>query len=343
MMSHDFRSDNSAPPSPEIVQAVLAASTVGFSPYANDTITGRVRERLGELFEREVDIFPVISGTAGNALVLSMVARAFGKIFCHADSHIMIDECGAVEFFSHGSRLVPLPGEVGKITAGEIAALDEPEDVHRLRPAAISVSQATERGTVYSVDELKALGASAGQRGLPLHMDGTRFPNAMASLKASAAALTWQSGVDVLCLGATKGGAIGAEAVVFFDRTLARDFGRQVKRGGHMVSKAWFLSAQLEAYLQNDLWLRNAVHGNLMARNLADGLASAVGLAPEFPVEANMVFVRMSESQVQRLEAAGFVFYRWDNQERPLVRLVTSHATSRGAVEALVDTLRAAH
>lgn len=336
-MNLDFRSDNSAPPSPSIVQAIVAASTDGYSPYSNDVITTRLRDRMGAIFDRDVEIFPLMTGTATNALILSMVARSFGKVFCHADSHIVVDECGAVEFFSAGSRLAAIDGVGGKITRREIDANDEPEDVHRLRAGAVSITQATERGTVYSVAEVKDLADAAHMRGIPFHMDGTRLSNALVHSKASPADGTWASGVDVLSFGATKGGALGAEAAIFFDKALARDFSRQIKRSGHMVSKGWFISAQLEAYIADDLWLRNAAHGNAMATRLAEGISDTVGFKPEFPVEANIVFVRMPESRVRALEQAGVQFYRWDRSETPLLRLVTSHATSMDDVESFIE------
>lgn len=335
-MNLDFRSDNSAPPSPSIVQAIMAASTEGYSPYSNDVITARLRDRMGALFDRDVEIFPLITGTATNALILSMVARSFGKVYCHADSHIVVDECGAVEFFSAGTRLAALGGVGGKITVQDIEANDEPEDVHRLRAGAISITQATERGTVYAVDELKDLADAARGRGIPFHMDGTRLSNALVHAKITPADGTWASGIDVLSFGATKGGALGAEAAIFFDKALARDFSRQIKRSGHMVSKGWFLAAQLEAYVTDDLWLRNATHGNAMATRLADGMAGALGLRPEFPVEANIVFVRMPEDRVETLEQAGVQFYRWDRAETPLLRLVTSHATTVKDVDTFI-------
>lgn len=339
MHKRDFRSDNTAAPSREILDALMAAAANANDPYAADALTARVRERLGAIFEREVEIFPLVTGTAANALTLSMVTRSFGRILCHAESHIMTDECGAVEFISNGGRLEPVAGANCKLTPQALRGTDVEDDVHRLRAGALSISQATEQGTVYRPSEIGALSGFARERGIPLHMDGTRFHNALVSTGAAPAELTWRNGVDVLCLGATKGGALAAEVVVFFDRALAADFARQVKRTGHLLSKAWMISAQLQAYFADGLWLRNARHANAMAGRLAQSLLDGAGLQTQYPVEANIVFVRLAAAKAAELERRGFQFYRWDQSQDPLARFVTSHRTNESDVDALVECI----
>lgn len=338
-IGRDFRSDNIAIPSPQMLEAIAAAAKGHHDPYGKDGITARLRDRLGRIFDKEVEIFPVVTGTAGNALALSMVMRSFGRVLCHADSHIVTDECGAIEFISGGGRVEAIAADMCKLTPRLLQLHDTEEDVHRLRIGAVSISQATERGTVYSAGEIAGISAFSRSRAVPLHMDGTRLHNALASAEASAAALTWRSGVDVLCLGATKGGALAAECVVFFDRSLARDFSRQVKRTGHLLAKGWLISAQLEAYFRDDLWLDNARHANAMATRLGEALSSNPRCAVEYPVEANMVFARMDEGQAEKLEKEGFGFYRYDNAPDPLARFVMSHSTDEAAVEALAECL----
>lgn len=338
-IGRDFRSDNIAIPSRQMLDAIAAAAGAHHDPYGTDEITARLRDRLGMIFDKEVEIFPIVTGTAGNALALSMVMRSFGRVLCHADSHIVTDECGAIEFISGGGRVEPIAAEMCKLTPRLLELHDTEEDVHRLRIGAVSISQATERGTVYSATEITGISAFSRSRAVPLHMDGTRLHNALVSTATSASALTWRSGVDVLCLGATKGGALAAECVVFFDRTLAQDFGRQVKRTGHLLAKGWLISAQLEAYFQDDLWLRNARHANAMAKRLGEALSGNPRCAIEYPVEANMVFVRMDEALAEALEKAGFGFYRYDGGPNPLARFVMSHSTGEADVEALVECL----
>jgi threonine aldolase len=284
------------------------------------------------VFEREVAVYPVISGTAANGLALATLVPPHGAVICHAESHIVVDECGAPEFFSHGAKLVGLAGRDAKIEPKAVEASlahFEKGFVHHAQPWAISITQATERGTVYRPEEVAALSALARRNGMKVHMDGARFANALAHLKCRPADVTWRAGVDVLSLGATKGGAIGAEAVVFFDPADVRDFEYRRKKGGHLVSKMRFISAQLEAYLAEDRWLRYAALANGRARALAEGLSQLEGAELAHPVEANAVFLHLPNRTIARLREAGARFYDWapPEAERTLIRLVAAFAT----------------
>ncbi len=336
----NFCSDNVTGIAPEILSALVAANTGAAMPYGNDDLTRRLERQLADLFETELEIFPVATGSAANALALSVLSPSYGAIYCHSDSHINVDECGAPEFYSGGAKLVTLPGMNGKLSAdGLDAALKRAGIgvVHHVQPAAVSITQATEAGTVYRLAEVQAIAQVTHAHGLMLHMDGARFANAIVSLGCSAADMTWRSGVDVLSFGATKNGALAAEAVIFFKRGYGDELGYRRKRGGHLFSKMRFLSAQLEAYLTGGLWLRNATHANQMAQILSAGLSDLPGVRLCYPVEANELFVIFSESVITGLLAEGFQFYRWDGDAGSVVRLVTAFNTLEADVNAFLE------
>jgi threonine aldolase len=342
----NFGSDNVTPACDAVMQAVNAANSGTAASYGGDDLTAQLTMRANELFDTEVAIYPVTTGTAANSLALSQIAAPFGAIYCYEAAHIVTDECGAPEFFTGGAKLIGLPAPDGKITPRQLThALSFADEmgVHHVKPAAISITQATEWGTVYTPEEIAALGALARERGLRLHMDGARFANAVAHLRCSPAEATWKSGVDVLSLGATKNGALCAEAVVFFDPKLAADFERRRKRAGHLWSKMRFLSAQLLAYLSDDLWLKNARHANAMAEALALGLRSMPDARVLQPVHANEIFVELPEKTVVALESAAFKFYRWPlhQSDRGIaIRLVTSYMTRGSDIEAFIAAAR---
>jgi threonine aldolase len=339
----NFRSDNVTGAAPEILAALMAANEGTAASYGADAITTRLNERFNAIFEREVAVFPVATGTAANALAIAAVTPPWGVVYCHSESHIQVDECGAPEFFTGGAKLMPLECAEGKITPAAVeAVLVEPGIVHSPQPACISISQATEAGTVYTAEEVGALGALARRRGLSLHMDGARFANALVASNASPAALTWRAGVDVLSFGATKNGALAAEAVVFFDPARAAEVGYRRKRAGHLFSKMRFISAQLEAYLEGDLWLRNARHANRMAARLAEGLAATPGAKLIHPVEANEIFIALPEQVIVALETAGVGFYRWGAPGEASLRLVTAFTTRAEDVDATIAIARRA-
>jgi threonine aldolase len=336
----NFRSDNEAGVAPAILAAIAAANEGSAPAYGEDVVTRRLERRFAEIFEHDVAVFPVSTGTAANALALAALTPPWGAVFCHEEAHVAVDECGAPEFYSGGAKLILLPGPHGKLAPAAIAPrLDDLHAPHQALPAAISISETSEAGTVYTAAELGALGALARRHRLGFHMDGARFANAVAALGCSPADLTWRAGVDVLSLGATKNGALAAEAVLFFDPDRAAEFAFRRKRGGHLVSKQRFLAAQLEAYLAEGLWLANARHANLMASRLAAGLAATAGARLRYPVEANEVFVELPEPAIRLLAAAGVGFHRWGGPRSCCLRLVTAFDTAPEAVDALLAIL----
>lgn len=349
----NFGSDNVGPADPRVMEAVLAANAGVTASYGADPWTARLETLVSELFETDTVVFPVTTGTAANALALSALVPPFGSIYCDEVAHVMNDEGGAPEFFTGGAKLLTLPSPDGRI---DPRALDRAiarrrvTGVHQSPAAAISLTQATEWGTAYTPEHVRALAEVARGNALRMHMDGARFANAVAHLRCTPAEVTWKAGVDVLSLGATKNGALAAEAVVFFDANLAEDFARRRKRAGHLLSKQRFLSAQMVAYLEDDLWLRNGARANAAAARLAAGLSSLPGVALTQDVEANEVFVLLPERMIASLETAGYIFYRWamwEGKAGPggeaggIVRLVCAFDTRAQDVDALLEVARA--
>ncbi len=334
-----FFSDNTASVCPEILEAITAANRELAVAYGDDPWTGRLDEVLGAYFGTQVSAFAVATGTAANALALATLSPPYGAIFCHTEAHIACDECGAPAFFSGGAQLVLLEGEHGKLTAAALAAAldDHPVSVHSVQPAAVSVSQATELGTSYRPAEVSAICEVAHARSLHVHMDGARFANAVTHLGCHPGDVTWRAGVDVLSFGATKNGALGAEAVVFFNRELVRDFELRRKRAGHLLSKSRYVSAQLLAYVESGLWRRNAQRTNALARSLGE----AAGRRLLHPVEANEVFIELGDAGKASLRAAGFEFYDWGSPAAGAARLVVSWDQEERHVEALCAALAA--
>jgi threonine aldolase len=345
-MKRNFNSDNVTPACAPIMAALQAANEEPMSSYGADPLTQRLQAKASEIFEKEVVVFPVATGTAANALALAQLVPPYGAVYCYEAAHLVTDECGAPEFFTGGAKPIGLAAADGRILPEQIekaVAFARDMGVHHVKPAAVSLTQASECGTVYTLAHVESIAAVAKQHGLGLHMDGARFANALAHLGCSAAEATWRCGVDVLSLGATKNGALCAEAVVFFDAHRADDFARRRKQAGHLWSKMRFLSAQLLAYLSDDLWLKNARHANAMATALARSLQDLNGVRLLQSVDANELFVAMPEALVAALEGAGFQFYRWpypDLGDAVAIRLVTSYATTGGDVEAFAAAAR---
>jgi threonine aldolase len=346
----NFGSDNGAGVAPEILDAIAASSRVYAPAYGADEYTARAETLLSEVFETKVAAFLVTTGTAANALALSALVKPWDAVFCHGEAHIHDDECGAPELFSAGAKLVGIAGEGGKISPeGLLETLERfPRGlVKGVQPGALSLSQATEAGTVYGVSEVAELSSIAHRSGIGVHMDGARFANALISTKASPADMTWRAGIDILTLGATKNGALACEAVVFFDAARAVNFAFQRKRGGQMLSKGRFLGAQMEAYLADALWLRLAERANASARRLARGLAGTPGVRVAWPTEANEVFVVAPKAMVERWRAAGAVFHEWSTRSlsperaprngETLVRLVASFETESSEIDRLLS------
>ena len=339
-----FASDNVAPVAPEIMAALAEANSGSVHSYGDDPWTGKLQTLAAEVFECELAIYPVATGTSANALALASLTPPFGAVYCQAESHVNSDECGAPEFYSAGAKLIGLPSGDGKLRPAQLAgpvAHAREMGVHHVLPATLSISQATEWGTVYSCAELAALTQAAHELGLKVHMDGARFANAMAHLGCTPAEGSWRSGIDVLCFGGTKNGALAAEAVIFFKPELAREFELRRKRAGHLWSKMRYLSAQLVACLQGELWLRNARHANALAARLAAGLEQR-GLALQQPVQANEVFAVMPAPMISTLHAQGFEFYQWPapaDQPLPVVRLVTAYDMRAEDIDALLAAI----
>jgi threonine aldolase len=339
----NFCSDNVTGVAPEIMAALVAANHGAAMPYGKDDCTQRLDAQFSELFETDVVVFPVATGSAANALALSVMTPPYGAIYCHAQSHINLKECGAPEFYTSGAKLVALPGADGKIGATDLAAALNGagiEEVDRVQPAAVSLSQVNEVGAVYSTDEISKVASVTHERGLHLHMDGARLANAAVSLGCTPAEMTWKAGVDVLSFGATKNGAMAAEAVVFFNRDLAQTFGYRRKRSGHLFSKMRFLSVQLEAFITDDLWLRNAAIANQMALKLAQGLTVLPGAKLCYPTQANEIFIELPDRVIKGLLAEGFQFYQWKRENSTIIRLVTAFNTKDEDVTSLIDAAR---
>ena len=343
----NFCSDNTTGAAPEIMEAIHRANDGPAMGYGDDEVTRRVETLFAELFETDVAVFPVATGTAANALSLSLMTPSFGAVWCHSQAHIQVDECGAPEFYSGGAKLMPLDGAHGRLDAATLGdALDGTVgwDVHQVRPAVLSLSQLTECGTAYTVADVVALVELARRHDLTVHMDGARFANAVARLGCSPAELTWRAGVDVLSFGATKNGAWAAEAVVVFRRALAGEAAYRRKRAGHLLSKMRFVSAQLEAYIADGLWLRHAAHANRIATLIAGGLEGLAGVGILHPVEGNQLFVALPERVIAALRADGFSFYPWSvpggGDADPAIRLVTAFNTREADAEALVAAIR---
>jgi threonine aldolase len=338
----NFASDNTAPVCAEIVQSIALANEGTVSSYGAEPLTARLTRRAAEIFETDLVIYSVGTGTAANALALATLVKPYGAVLCYEEAHIATDECGAPEFFMGGAKLLTLPSADGRITPTQIeASVARAIDggIHHVQPEAVSITQATEWGTVYDVDAVAALGAACRRHGLALHMDGARFANALVHLGCTPAELTWKAGVDVLSFGATKNGALAAEAVIFFNPALAAGFERRRKRAGHLWSKMRYISAQLCAYLEDGLWLRNARHANRAATRLAEGLTKIPGVRLLQPVQANELFVAMPEARIEALEAGGAHFYRWievAGEPLPVIRLVTSFVTTDREVESFL-------
>ena len=335
---YDFRSDNVAGAAPEILEAIVAANAGTASPYGDDEFTRAMHERFAALFSREVRVFPLSSGTGSNSIALAALANGYGSIYCHETAHINVYECGAPEFFT-GAKLVALPGRDFKLDAAtldEALALAGRGNPTRVQPFALNITQPTDFGTLYTPAEITALCEVAHRHGLRVHMDGARFANAIAALGCSPAELTWRCGVDVLSLGATKNGAINAEAVVVFDPALAGEIPYRMKRGGQVLSKARFVSAQLARYVADDRWLERARRANAHAAALAGALTALPGVTLEAPVEVNMLFLRMPDAAVAALDGGPFRYYKLGRD----VRLVCRHDQEAPGMDALVGCIR---
>jgi threonine aldolase len=355
MNGMNLASDNATGASERVIAAIAAANGGAQPAYGADDYSQRAEALIGEIFGRPARVQLVATGTAANALALASMTPPWGAVLCHAEAHVMDDECGAPEFFTHGAKLAGIPGAGGKITPDglrEMLGRFPRGAAKSVQPAALSLSQVTEAGTLYSLDEIRALADIAHEHGMKVHMDGARFANAAMSLGVSPAELSWQVGVDVLSLGLTKTGALACEAVIFFDEALHDDMPYRRKRSGHTLSKGRLLGAQAVALLEGGHWLELAAHANAMATRLSRELASLPGVRLAWPTQANEVFPILPARIDEALRAAGFTYYAWSSgslmpgesvrEDERFVRLVTSFQTSAEGIDALIRVARAA-
>jgi threonine aldolase len=350
-----FASDNWAGAHPEIAKSLVDAADGFASAYGTSDLDKRVEKAFSEIFEREVAVFFVGTGTAANSLALASFNRPGGQVFCHREAHVNVDECNAPEFFATGSKLVPVDGGPrsvpGKLQPDALAAAIArfpPDFVHGGQPMAVTLTQATEAGTAYTLDEIDALSAVTKAAGLPLHMDGARFANALVHLETTPAEMTWKRGIDLLSFGGTKNGCWCAEALVLFDPGQARQMHYLRKRSAQLFSKSRFIAAQFDAYLRDGLWLELARHSNGMAQKLASGFAASDKARLAWPTGSNELFVIIRNDAMKALKDKGAVFYEWPagpgvkatmREDETLVRLVTSFATSSADVDGFLSAL----
>jgi threonine aldolase len=334
----EFESDNCAGICPQAAMALAEANRGAAASYGDDEWTRRLCGRVREVFEIDCDVFLVFNGTAANALALAQLCQPFHSVICHQHSHIENDECGAVEFFTRGSKLIPTPGANGKLDLSEVeTALARQHELHSPKPRVISITQATELGTVYRTEEIRKVAQFAKDRAMLLHMDGARFANAVASLSCAAKEITWQAGVDVLCFGGTKNGLASGELVIFFDKKRSTEFEYRAKQAGQLASKMRFLAGPWLALFESAAWLENARRANAMAKKLA-GAFSRQGVEIVFPVEANAVFVRLNAKTEAKLRERGWQFYRFI--EPDVFRFMCSWAMKDEAVAALTNEFK---
>jgi threonine aldolase len=335
-----FRSDNVAPVSAEILHALANANHGTAAPYGNDEWTALLQRRFSELFEREVDVFPVATGTAANALSVASIARPWGGIYCHELAHIHKTEGGATEAFTGGAKLVALPGRDCKLDPSaltEAVLRAERGARYAPQPDAVSITQASEHGTVYTLEEIAAIGKCARDAAIQVHMDGARFANSLVTLGCPPAEATWRRGVDILSFGATKNGGMAADAIVVFNRTLAEPLSYWLRRAGQTWSKMRFAAAQLIAYIEDDLYLRLASKANARAKRLGQGLAALPGVRLVAPVQANLVLAEMPEPAIELLVAAGVRFARYPGS---VIRLVTHFDCTESEVDEFIGLAR---
>jgi threonine aldolase len=332
---YDFASDNTAAICPPAWAALTEANADGAVSYGDDKWTRRVIERVREIFEIDCEVFLIFNGTAANALALAQLCRSYHGVVCHEYAHSQTDECAAPEFFSGGAKLIPTQGANGKLDLENIkAALLRHRDVHSPKPRVLSITQATEFGTVYQRGEIDAITEFAREHSLFVHMDGARFANAVAALDCAPKSITWQTGVDVLCFGGTKNGTAASELVIFFKKELAQEFDYRAKQGGQLASKMRFLAAPWVGLLNGDAWIENARHSNKCAQLLAQKLAGVLGSEPVFPREASAVFLRMPDQLVAQLHDRGWRFYKFI--EPDVYRLMCSWSTTEKQIDDFV-------
>ena len=346
----NFASDNTGPVHPNVMAALIAANTGYALPYGGDDLTAQTIQNIRDLFEApDAAVFLVSLGTAANSLILATLSQPWETVFCHTVAHIHEDECNAPEFYSGGTKLTLVPGPEAKMTAENLRRsilAEETRGVHGPQRGPVSLTQATERGTIYSLKEIQEISATAEEFGLPVHLDGARFANAVQSLGCSAAEMTWKSGVDAVTFGGTKNGLMAVEAVIFFNPKHAWEFELRRKRGAHLFSKHRFLAAQMQSYLAGDLWLDMAKKSNDASARLIQGLKQIPEVQIDFEPQANIIFAQWARAAHQRLHAAGAQYYvmAGDHTTGPSnellpARLVTDWSTTPENVDKFLDIL----
>ncbi len=339
--ARQLASDNYAGICPEALAAMQEANAGHAPGYGDDPWTTEAADLLRRTFETDCDVYFVFNGTAANSLALASLTRSYHSVLCHETAHVETDECGAPEFFSNGTKVLTMGGPEGKVTpAGVRHLVEKRSDIHYPKPKVVSVTQATEQGSVYTPDELRAVGAAARDLGLKVHMDGARFANAVAALGCHPADLTWRAGVDVLCFGGTKNGMAVGEAVVFFDRSLSAEFAYRCKQAGQLASKMRFLAAPWVGMLRDGAWLRHAARANAQAHRLHQLLAAIPGATPLRAPQANSVFVNLPPGVADAVRARGWRFY--DFIAGAGSRLMTAWDTTDADLEAFAADLREA-
>jgi len=335
----EFASDNTAGICPPAWTALTEANADAEVSYGEDKWTRRVTDRVREIFETDCEVFLVFNGTAANALALAHLCRSFHAVVCHEYAHSQTDECGAPEFFSGGAKLLPIPGANGKLDVDKIQEkILRHQDVHSSKPRVISLTQATEFGTLYRREEIEKICEFARERSLLVHMDGARFANAVAALDCAPKSITWQAGVDVLCFGGTKNGTAAGELVVFFKKELAHEFDYRAKQAGQLASKTRFLAAPWAGMLSDSVWIENARHANRCAKLLGQKLAAVMGIEPAFPCEASAVFMRMPDGLVRQLQTRGWRFYKFI--EPDTYRLMCSWSVTERDIDDFVSDVK---
>ncbi len=334
-----FASDNVTTACPEIMDALVKANSGNVDSYGDDKWSESLKKKMSDLFETNVEVFIAVTGTAANSLALSALTPGFGNIYCHEISHINVDECGAPEFFTGGAKLIALKGADGKITADDLQKnIRGWGVVHNTQPASVSITQACETGLVYQLDEVSAISELAHKHKMKVHMDGARFANSVATLKKTPAEMTWKAGVDVLTFGGTKNGCLDAEAIVFFKPEHVGNFPFLHKRSGQLLSKMRFVSAQLETYITNNLWLKNAEHSNSMAQILSKELSNIDGVKLLYQTQSNEIFANFSENIIKNLKKNGYSTFQ-DELNNNSIRFVTAWNTTKNDIKKLVSTI----
>ncbi|NMG19417.1 low specificity L-threonine aldolase [Brasilonema bromeliae] len=336
-----FASDNNSGICPEALEYMMKANQGSAPAYGNDEWTSLAADYFRDLFEIDCEVFFVFNGTAANSLSLAALCQSYHSVICHENAHIETDECGAPEFASNGSKLLLAKGENGKLTPEAIEAIvNKRADIHYPKPKVISLTQSTELGTLYSIDELVAIKSVAQKYNLKIHMDGARFANAVVAMNKSPAEITWKSGVDVLCFCGTKNGMALGEAIIFFNKALAEDFAYRCKQAGQLASKMRFISAPWLGLLETGAWFKNARHANQCAEYLENQLLKIEGVEMMFPREANAVFVKLPEQVITSLREKNWQFYTFIGVGG--VRFMCSWNTTQARIDELVSDIKEA-